>query len=91
MLTAGAVEMAGAARINGVSPVLAMVTASRPAYEAESTLTPFAGIQAEYAFSESTHLIGGAGISWLGEGIGDSPIVDERNVGGGYVGLVYRF
>lgn len=67
------------------------VTASRSAYEGKSTVTPFAGVQVEYAFTQQTHLIGGVGIGRLGDGISDSPIVDERNVGGGYLGLMYRF
>ncbi|MCU7918963.1 MAG: MipA/OmpV family protein [Candidatus Thiodiazotropha sp. (ex Epidulcina cf. delphinae)] len=66
-------------------------TATRSVYEGESTVTPFAGIQVEYAYSQQIHLIGGVGIGRLGDGISDSPIVDERGVGGGYAGLVYRF
>ncbi|MCU7926993.1 MAG: MipA/OmpV family protein [Candidatus Thiodiazotropha sp. (ex Dulcina madagascariensis)] len=42
-------------------------------------------------YSRQIHLIGGVGIGRLGDGISDSPIVDERGVGGGYAGLVYRF
>ncbi|MCG8038462.1 MAG: MipA/OmpV family protein [Candidatus Thiodiazotropha taylori] len=60
-------------------------------YEAKSTVTPFLGIQAEYAWSKQIRLIGGAGIGRLGDGISDSPIVDGRNLAGGFVGAVYRF
>lgn len=66
-------------------------TSSRPAYDGEATLIPFAGVQAEYAFTEQTHMVGGLGVGRLGDGISDSPIIDERNVGGGFLGLIYRF
>ncbi|MCG7985495.1 MAG: MipA/OmpV family protein [Candidatus Thiodiazotropha lotti] len=60
-------------------------------YQAKSTITPFVGIQAEYAWSKQIHLIGGAGIGRLGDGISDSPIVDGRNLAGAFLGAVYRF
>lgn len=63
----------------------------RDAYEAEATLVPFAGIQAEYAVTDHVLLIGGGGIGRLGDGIGDSPIVENSNLAGGYAGVVYRF
>ena len=66
-------------------------TANRPAYAGEATVSPFAGIETEYRFSEQTRLVGGLGIGRLGDGISDSPIIDRRNVAGGYLGLVYRF
>ena len=66
-------------------------TISRPTYEGEATFTPFAVIETEYAFSEQTHLVGGLGVGRLGDGISDSPIIDRRNLAGGYLGLVYRF
>ncbi|ODB83697.1 hypothetical protein A3193_12545 [Candidatus Thiodiazotropha endoloripes] len=60
-------------------------------YEAKSTMTPFLGIQAEYAWSKRIRLIGGAGIGRLGDGISDSPIVDGRNLAGAFIGAVYGF
>ena len=65
--------------------------ADRAFYEADATVTPFAAIQAEYALTSRTHLIGGVGVGRLGDGISDSPIVDERNLIGGYFGAVYHF
>jgi outer membrane protein len=65
--------------------------AGRPAYEADATVTPFAGVEIEYAISKQTHLLGGLGVGRFGDGISDSPIVDERSVGGGYLGLTYIF
>ena len=61
----------------------------RAAYEADATLTPFAGVQFEYALYERTQLLGGVGVARLGDGINDSPIVDDRGVGVGYLGLSY--
>ncbi|WP_316366107.1 MipA/OmpV family protein [Candidatus Thiodiazotropha sp. CDECU1] len=66
-------------------------TASRAVYEADSTLTPFAGIEFEYAFDQKINLIGGVGMGRLGDGISDSPIVDEANLVGGHLGLSYTF
>jgi outer membrane protein len=65
--------------------------AGRPAYAADATVTPFAGVEIEYAISKQTHLLGGLGVGRLGDGISDSPIIDERNLGGGYLGLTYIF
>jgi outer membrane protein len=67
------------------------VRAGRAAYEADASVTPFAGVQLEYAVSKQTHLIGGVGYGRLGDEISDSPIVDERSVGGAYMGLSYTF
>ncbi|MGD8912502.1 MAG: MipA/OmpV family protein [Candidatus Thiodiazotropha sp.] len=66
-------------------------TARRAVYEAGSTVTPFAGIEFEYAFDQKIDLIGGVGIGRLGDEISDSPIVDEANLVGGYLGLSYTF
>ncbi|MES9939446.1 MAG: MipA/OmpV family protein [Candidatus Thiodiazotropha sp. 6PLUC2] len=63
----------------------------REAYQGRSTVTPFLGIQAEYQLTKHTHLIGGVGVGRLGDGIGDSPIVDKRNMAGGFIGAVYHF
>jgi MipA family protein len=67
------------------------VTATRAAYEAGSTVTPFAGVQMEYAINQQMHLLGGIGVSRLGDEVSNSPIIKERNLAGGYVGLAYRF
>jgi outer membrane protein len=67
------------------------VRAGRAVYEADASVTPFAGVQLEYAVSKQTHLIGGVGVGRLGDGISDSPIVDERSAAGGYLGLTYTF
>ncbi len=67
------------------------VRPGRAAYEAEADVTPFAGVQLEYAVSRQTHVIGGVGVGRLGDEISDSPIVDEDNVVGGYLGLTYTF
>ena len=40
---------------------------------------------------QNPYLVGGLGLSRLGEGIADSPIVEDRTLGGSYLGLVYRF
>jgi outer membrane protein len=66
-------------------------TARRAAYEVESTVTPYAGIEFEYAFNQKVDLIGGVGVGRLGDEISDSPIVDEANLAGGYLGLSYTF
>ncbi|MEW8560890.1 MAG: MipA/OmpV family protein, partial [Candidatus Thiodiazotropha sp.] len=66
-------------------------TARRAVYEADSAVTPFAGIEFEYAFDQRIDLVGGVGVGRLGDEISDSPIVDERNLAGGYLGLSYRF
>ncbi|MEW8195419.1 MAG: MipA/OmpV family protein [Candidatus Thiodiazotropha sp.] len=66
-------------------------TAGRAVYEAGSAVTPFAGVEFEYAFDQKIDLIGGVGVGRLGDEIGDSPIVDERNLAGGYLGLSYKF
>jgi outer membrane protein len=65
--------------------------AGRPAYAADASVTPFAGVEIEYAISKQTHLLGGLGIGRLGDGISDSPIVDESGIGGAYLGLTYIF
>jgi outer membrane protein len=67
------------------------VRAGRAAYEADASVTPFAGVQLEYAVSKQTHVIGGLGVGRLGDEISDSPIVDEGSVAGGYLGLTYTF
>ncbi|MET0090219.1 MAG: MipA/OmpV family protein [Candidatus Thiodiazotropha sp.] len=67
------------------------VRPGRAAYEGDAAAIPFASIQADYALTERTHLIGGIGVGRLGDGIADSPIIEERNLVGGYVGAVYRF
>lgn len=67
------------------------VRAGRAAYEADASVTPFAGVQVEYAVSRQIHLIGGVGYGRLGDEISDSPIVDGGNVGGAYMGLTYTF
>lgn len=67
------------------------VTVDRAVYQGDSTVTPFAGIQAEYAMSQQIHLIGGVGVGRFGDGISDSPLVDQRNVVGGFAGLIYHF
>jgi outer membrane protein len=63
----------------------------RPVYEADATVTPYAGVELEYALSKQTYLLGGLGVGRLGDGISDSPIVDESRVVGGYLGLTYTF
>jgi outer membrane protein len=65
--------------------------AGRAAYEADAGVTPFVGVELEYAVSTQTHLIGGFGYGRLGDEISDSPIVDARSVGGAYLGLTYTF
>ncbi len=67
------------------------VTATRTAYQAGSTVTPFAAVQMEYEINQQLHLLGGVGVSRLGDEISDSPIIKERNLAGGFVGLAYRF
>jgi MipA family protein len=66
-------------------------TASRGVYEADSTVTPFASFQMEYAINQQMNLIGGIGVGRLGDEVSDSPIVEERDLVGGYAGMVYRF
>ncbi|MBT3014166.1 MAG: MipA/OmpV family protein [Candidatus Thiodiazotropha endolucinida] len=66
-------------------------TARRAVYEADAAVTPFAGVEFEYAFDQRIDLIGGVGVGRLGDEISDSPIVDERNLAGGYLGLSYKF
>jgi outer membrane protein len=66
-------------------------TARRAIYEVGSTVTPFAGIEFEYAFDQKIDLIGGVGVGRFSDEISDSPIVDERNLAGGYLGLSYTF
>lgn len=65
--------------------------AGRLAYQAASTLTPFVGVQLEYAITERSQLLGGVGFGRLGDTIRNSPIVDERGIVGGYLGLTYSF
>lgn len=67
------------------------VRAGRPAYEADAAVIPFVGVELEYAISKQTSLLGGVGYGRLGDDINDSPILDERDVGGGYLGLTYSF
>ena len=67
------------------------IRAGRPVYEADASVTPFAGVQVEYAVSKQTRLIGGVGYGRLGDEISDSPIVDGSNLGGAYMGLTYTF
>jgi outer membrane protein len=66
-------------------------TARRAVYEAGSTVTPYAGIELEYAIDQRMDLIGGVGVGRLGDEVSDSPIIEERNLAGGYLGLSYRF
>ncbi|MEW7987707.1 MAG: MipA/OmpV family protein [Candidatus Thiodiazotropha sp.] len=66
-------------------------TARRAIYEADAAVTPFAGVEFEYAFDQRIDLVGGVGVGRLGDEISDSPIVDERNLAGGYLGLSYKF
>jgi outer membrane protein len=66
-------------------------TARRAVYEVDSAITPFAGVEFEYAFDQKIDLIGGVGVARLGDEVRDSPIVDERNLAGGHLGLSYRF
>jgi outer membrane protein len=66
-------------------------TARRAVYEAEASVTPFAGIEFEYAFNQRFDLVGGVGVGRLGDEISDSPIVDERNLAGSYLGVSYKF
>jgi outer membrane protein len=66
-------------------------TVRRAVYTVESTVTPFAGIEFEYAFDQKINLIAGAGVSRFDDEVRDSPIVDERYFAGGYLGLSYTF
>ncbi|MET0072422.1 MAG: MipA/OmpV family protein [Candidatus Thiodiazotropha sp.] len=66
-------------------------TARRAVYEADAAVTPFAGVEFAYAFDQRIDLVGGVGVGRLGDEISDSPIVDERNLTGGYLGLSYKF
>jgi outer membrane protein len=66
-------------------------TARRAVYEADAAVTPFAGIEFEYAINQKFDLIGGVAVGRLGDEISDSPIIDERNLAGSYLGLNYNF
>ena len=67
------------------------VRAGRAAYEADASVTPFAGVQVEYAVSTQMHVTGGVGVGRFGDEISDSPIVDGSSLAGGYLGLTYTF
>jgi MipA family protein len=66
-------------------------TDRRAVYEVDSSVTPYAGIEFEYALDEKIDLLGGFGVGRLGNEISDSPIVDKANLAGGYLGLSYTF
>jgi outer membrane protein len=66
-------------------------TARRAVYRADAAVSAFAGVEFEYAFNQRYDLVGGIGVGRLGDEISDSPIVDERNLAGSYLGVSYKF
>ncbi len=50
----------------------------RPAYQAEATFNPQLGFNTWYRLSKNQRLLANLGLTSLGSGIGDSPLIDTR-------------
>jgi MipA family protein len=64
---------------------------NRPAYEGRNMVTVRAGLWTSYWFTHSWSLAGGFNITRLGDGISDSPIVLNRYIKFGFLGIARRF
>ena len=66
-------------------------TASRPAYTAGAGVNSSVGLYGSYEVSQRWRLLGGVSMTYLGNGVKDSPIVQKRMLPGVYVGAAYDF
>ncbi len=67
------------------------VAAGRPAYGGEDSLNVHASLTAVWDTTKHIQLLGQLKYEALGDGIGDSPIVDDTDIVTLALGLVYRF
>jgi outer membrane protein len=63
----------------------------RPAYQADAGVEGWLGLYAYYRLTQGWRLLGGAGIRFLGEDAGDSPIVGRTVQPIAYLGAAYDF
>ena len=63
----------------------------RPAYQADAGLQGWLGLYAYYRLTHGWRLLGGAGLRFLGEDAGDSPIIDRSVQPTAYLGAAYDF
>ncbi|XAH24571.1 MipA/OmpV family protein [Xylophilus sp. GW821-FHT01B05] len=64
---------------------------NRPAYDGRATVNMELGVRAAYALAPRQTLLLNVGVTTLGKGIKDSPLVDRRNLSMVQVGYLYRF
>ena len=67
------------------------VTDDRTAYSGKSVVNATAGLNAMYKLTNHWEIIGGAEVTFLGDGITGSPIIAEDSEVIAYTALVYRF
>ncbi len=65
--------------------------AGRPAYQGESTLNTELGLRSAYTFSRQHSIYADLSLTWLGDGIKDSPLVDRDHESAIRFGYVYQF
>ena len=63
----------------------------RPAYSGKSTFSPFIGLSGELKISDHVVLQSGVNCEFMGSGITDSPLIDDKYVLSGSVSLSYFF
>jgi len=67
------------------------VAPGRPLYEDEASLNLQASLTAQWRPGRHWRLLGAVKAERLGDGIADSPIIDDRQLLSGLVGVVYQF
>ncbi len=65
--------------------------AGRPAYVGRSGLSATVGLSIDYRLGEHWNVAAGADLTYLGDGITDSPIIEKNHETSLFTALVYRF
>ncbi|MDH3274709.1 MAG: MipA/OmpV family protein [Gammaproteobacteria bacterium] len=65
--------------------------AGRPSYVGRSGLSATVGLAADYRLTEHWNVVAGADLTYLGDSIQDSPIIEKNHETSLFTALVYRF
>lgn len=65
--------------------------AGRPSYTGRAGLNATVGLAVDYMLTDRWHAVGGADLTYLGDNIKDSPIIDKNHEASVFTALVYRF
>lgn len=66
-------------------------TDDRPAYDVDSSVTPFVTFSSGYAFNDSVRLIGSVRVEFLPDEVTNSPIIEDDTITSGFVGVQLSF